>query len=147
MAAAANSIVQMFSPRSWSQSSYHLLPTGQPSQSFGRYSARASPTRKVTLLLAVAATLLLLLSALRHLVPTVQHDEDLIAFATIAKDVDIDGQFDYSELEALCDSTTWREGLVFRHADNNRGGAGNIRNAFLTGVRFAIEAGGENKIQ
>jgi hypothetical protein len=64
-------------------------------------------------------------------------------FVRIAQDVDIDGAFDYRALAALCENTTWREGLVFRLADRTGGGMGNVKNAFLNSLRFAIEAGGE----
>jgi hypothetical protein len=65
------------------------------------------------------------------------------AFTRIAQDVDIGDAFEYKPLEALCVNTTWREGLVFRLADTTGGGMGNVKNAFLNSLRFAIEAGDE----
>jgi hypothetical protein len=64
-------------------------------------------------------------------------------FVGIAQDVDIGGALDLRPLGALCANRTWREGLVFRLADTTGGGMGNVKNAFLNSLRFAIEAGGE----
>lgn len=65
-------------------------------------------------------------------------------FVRTAQDIDVGGTFDYRPLAALCANTTWRDGLVFRLADSTGGGMGNVKNAFLNSVRFAIEAGGES---
>jgi hypothetical protein len=65
------------------------------------------------------------------------------AFVRMAEDVDVAGSFDYTALARLCQNTTWREGLVVRLADSTGGGMGNVKNAFLNSLRFAIEAGGE----
>lgn len=65
-------------------------------------------------------------------------------FTSIAENADIDYHLDSRPLELLCSQTKWREGLIFAHRDSTGGGGGNVRNAFLNGVRFAIEAGGRH---
>ncbi|PBP21263.1 alternative oxidase [Diplocarpon rosae] len=53
---------------------------------------------------------------------------------------EIEGPFDDAPLRQLCSSKEWTPGLTFR-CDDAFGGVGNIRNMFLTCIRYAIEAG------
>jgi hypothetical protein len=55
----------------------------------------------------------------------------------------IDGPYNGTALHALCDSTKWQPGLAFK-CGQMRGGIGNIRNMFLSCLRYVIEAGGNS---
>lgn len=56
-------------------------------------------------------------------------------------DNEIDGDFDPKAMREVCARTKWNEQLIFV-CGAPQGGLGNIRNVFLTCVRYAIEAGG-----
>ncbi|CZR50258.1 uncharacterized protein PAC_00130 [Phialocephala subalpina] len=55
-------------------------------------------------------------------------------------DSEIDGRYDNKTLIALCESTTWTPGLIFR-CEVPQGGVANIRNIILNCVRYTILAG------
>lgn len=54
---------------------------------------------------------------------------------------EIDGQVDGSSIADLCRRTTWTPGL-FLSCESPAGGVGNVKNAHLNCIRFAIEMGG-----
>lgn len=62
-------------------------------------------------------------------------------FVQAILDNEIDGDFDPKAFRKLCASKKWNEQLIFV-CGAPQGGLGNIRNVFLTCVRYAIEAGG-----
>lgn len=53
---------------------------------------------------------------------------------------DIEGPFDGTALNKVCNNVQWREGVYF-DCSNNSGGIGNMRNFILTCIRYAIEGG------
>jgi hypothetical protein len=132
-------------------SKYHTLSTNES----GTTSQPAWRSRERKLWLAVGfagfLVIIMMASGLSYNIPTgivTQYPETheqvcRETFVRTAEDTDIDGPFDYKALAALCKSTTWREGLVFRLRDSTGGGMGNVKNAFLNSLRFSIEAGGE----
>jgi hypothetical protein len=69
--------------------------------------------------------------------------QDKSTFIKLAQDTDIDGDFDLNALRELCQTTTWRDGLVFALKSDKDGGLCNVRNAFINFVKYALEAGGE----
>lgn len=62
-------------------------------------------------------------------------------FVQAILDNEIDGNFDPKAFRKVCSSKKWNEQLIFV-CGAPQGGLGNIRNVFLTCVRYAIEAGG-----
>lgn len=58
-----------------------------------------------------------------------------------AMDHPIDRVVSQGPIADLCESTTWKEGLVFNCTQVN-GGFGNIRSNILNCLRYAIDAGG-----
>jgi hypothetical protein len=132
-------------------SKYHTLSTNESGTTL--QPAWRSRERKLWLAVGFAGFLVIIMmaSGLSYNIPTgivTQYPETHEqvcgeTFVRIAEDTDIDGPFDYKALAALCKSTTWREGLVFRLRDSTGGGMGNVKNAFLNSLRFSIEAGGE----
>lgn len=62
-------------------------------------------------------------------------------FVESVLDSEIDGPFDNKTLIALCESTTWTPGLIFR-CEAPQGGVANVRNIVLNCVRYTILAGG-----
>ncbi|KFX90202.1 hypothetical protein V490_06593 [Pseudogymnoascus sp. VKM F-3557] len=61
-------------------------------------------------------------------------------FVQAILDNEIDGNFDPKAFRKVCSSKKWNEQLIFV-CGAPQGGLGNIRNVFLTCVRYAIEAG------
>ncbi|KAJ2904140.1 uncharacterized protein MKZ38_008761 [Zalerion maritima] len=55
---------------------------------------------------------------------------------------EVGGPFDGTPIQELCASKTWTQGLIVS-CDPAQGGIGHVRNAHLTCVRLAIEAGAE----
>ncbi|PVH70865.1 hypothetical protein DL98DRAFT_369132, partial [Cadophora sp. DSE1049] len=62
-----------------------------------------------------------------------------------AADWNIDGPYNRTALYDLCETTKWTPGLAFK-CGQMRGGIGNIRNMFLSCLRYTIEAGGTSLI-
>jgi hypothetical protein len=62
-------------------------------------------------------------------------------FIQAVLDNEIDGDFDPTAMREVCASKKWNDQLIFV-CGAPQGGLGNIRNVFLTCVRYAIEAGG-----
>lgn len=58
-------------------------------------------------------------------------------------DNEIDGDFDPKAMRKVCARKKWNDRLIFV-CGAPQGGLGNIRNVFLTCVRYAIEAGGRS---
>lgn len=54
---------------------------------------------------------------------------------------EIDGPFDPVPIQEVCANKTWNDNLTIV-CGAPQGGIGNVRNVFLTCVRYAIEAGG-----
>ena len=54
---------------------------------------------------------------------------------------EIDGPFNNTAIVSLCNSKKWTTGLIFK-CEAPQGGIGNVRNALLNCIRYAIEAGG-----
>jgi hypothetical protein len=54
---------------------------------------------------------------------------------------EIDGYFDGSSIADLCKRNQWTPGL-FLSCESPAGGVGNVKNAHLNCIRFAIEMGG-----
>jgi len=54
---------------------------------------------------------------------------------------EIEGPFNNSAIVSLCNSKKWIPGLIFK-CEAPQGGIGNVRNALLNCIRYAIEAGG-----
>ncbi|KFY74790.1 hypothetical protein V499_05213 [Pseudogymnoascus sp. VKM F-103] len=61
-------------------------------------------------------------------------------FIRAVLDNEIDGDFDPKAMRRVCASKKWNDDLIFV-CGAPQGGLGNIRNVFLTCVRYAIEAG------
>ncbi|OBT52918.1 hypothetical protein VE04_06954 [Pseudogymnoascus sp. 24MN13] len=61
-------------------------------------------------------------------------------FIQAVLDNEIDGDFDPKAMRRVCASKKWNDDLIFV-CGAPQGGLGNIRNVFLTCVRYAIEAG------
>ncbi|ETS87684.1 hypothetical protein PFICI_01512 [Pestalotiopsis fici W106-1] len=55
---------------------------------------------------------------------------------------EVGAPFDGEAIAALCANRTWTKGLIF-HCDAVPGGIGEVRNAHLNCIRFAMEAGAE----
>lgn len=55
---------------------------------------------------------------------------------------DIGGSIEGESISALCANRTWTKGLLFE-CEPPPGGIGEVRNAHLNCVRFAMEAGGK----
>ncbi|KAI0176573.1 hypothetical protein BJ166DRAFT_230 [Pestalotiopsis sp. NC0098] len=55
---------------------------------------------------------------------------------------EVGGPFDGIAITTLCAKKTWTKGLIF-HCDPVPGGIGEVRNAHLNCIRFAMEAGAE----
>lgn len=64
-------------------------------------------------------------------------------FIQAVLDNEIDGDFDPKAMRRVCASKKWNDDLIFV-CGAPQGGLGNIRNVFLTCVRYAIEAGGRS---
>jgi hypothetical protein len=58
---------------------------------------------------------------------------------------EIDGPFDGQPIAKLCAKRQWTAGL-FLSCDPPAGGFGQVRNAHLNCIRFAIEMGGESHL-
>lgn len=56
---------------------------------------------------------------------------------------EVDGRFDGAAIQGLCASKKWTKGLLMG-CDAAPGGIGEVRNAHLHCIRFAIEAGGKS---
>lgn len=63
-------------------------------------------------------------------------------FITDFLDHDVGGQLDGSSISELCASKTWTPGLMLS-CDPQSGGFGQVKDAHLNCIRFAIEAGGK----
>ncbi len=63
-------------------------------------------------------------------------------FIEKALNTSIDGEYDGRALSDLCRKKEWKEGLIFS-CEGLEGGLGNVRNIFLSCVRYAIESGGK----
>ncbi|CAL3973213.1 unnamed protein product [Diplocarpon coronariae] len=76
--------------------------------------------------------------------PEDEEPEDVAAakakFIQDAANWEIEGPFDDAPLRELCSTKEWTPGLTFR-CDAAFGGVGNVRNMFLTCIRYTIEAG------
>ncbi len=60
---------------------------------------------------------------------------------------EIDGDFDGHAIAELCASKKWTPGLILSCQPAPGGGVGQIKNAHLSCIRFAMEMGGEDTIQ
>ncbi|KFY82812.1 hypothetical protein V500_10317 [Pseudogymnoascus sp. VKM F-4518 (FW-2643)] len=67
--------------------------------------------------------------------------DDKATFIQAFLDYEIDGAFDPVPIRELCANKTWNDNLTIV-CGAPQGGIGNVRNVFLTCVRYAIEAGG-----
>lgn len=56
-------------------------------------------------------------------------------------DYEIDGEFNGSGISELCGSKQWTKDLILS-CESPPGGVGNVKNAHLNCIRFAIEMGG-----
>ena len=68
--------------------------------------------------------------------------DDKETFIQAVLDHEIDGPFDPIPIQQVCASKKWNDDLTFI-CGAPQGGIGNIRNVFLTCLRYAIEAGGQ----
>lgn len=60
-------------------------------------------------------------------------------------DHEIDGEFDGSGIAELCNKKQWTKDLILS-CDSPAGGVGNVKNAHLNCIRFAMEMGGTHQI-
>ncbi|OAF62102.1 hypothetical protein VC83_01673 [Pseudogymnoascus destructans] len=67
--------------------------------------------------------------------------DDKASFIQAFLEHEIDGRFDPAPIQKVCASKTWNDNLTIV-CGAPQGGIGNIRNVFLTCLRYAIEAGG-----
>ncbi len=67
--------------------------------------------------------------------------DDKETFIQAFLDHEIDGPFDPAPIQEVCASKKWNDNLTIM-CGAPQGGIGNVRNVFLTCVRYAIEAGG-----
>lgn len=148
---SADSLLQRISDSWRCNTRYHILSNDQddatkPSSSINRkiYLYCAALIIIVLIIISVPISHLdvLTYSSTSHESGNSTYGISKAQFVGTAKEVDIAGSFDATDLSGLCNRTNWTEGLVFKHNPGVGGGAGNVRNAFLTGLRFAIEAGG-----
>lgn len=67
--------------------------------------------------------------------------DDKATFIQAFLDHEIDGPFDPEPIQKVCASKKWNDNLTIV-CGAPQGGIGNVRNVFLTCLRYAIEAGG-----
>ena len=67
--------------------------------------------------------------------------DDKATFIQAFLDHEIDGPFDPAPIQKVCASKKWNDNLTIV-CGAPQGGIGNVRNVFLTCLRYAIEAGG-----
>lgn len=67
--------------------------------------------------------------------------DDKATFVRAFLEHEIDGAFDPAPIREVCASKTWNDKLTIV-CGAPQGGIGNVRNVFLTCLRYAIEAGG-----
>ncbi|KFY30576.1 hypothetical protein V494_08106, partial [Pseudogymnoascus sp. VKM F-4513 (FW-928)] len=67
--------------------------------------------------------------------------DDKASFIQAFLDHEIDGPFDPAPIQKVCANKKWNDNLTIV-CGAPQGGIGNVRNVFLTCVRYAIEAGG-----
>lgn len=65
---------------------------------------------------------------------------DVDSFKSVWLEKDLGEGFDGSRIEALCNSTTWRDDIVLQMV-NSRGGLANVRATILDFLYFALHAG------
>lgn len=58
---------------------------------------------------------------------------------------EVGGPIEGGPISALCANRTWTKGLIFQ-CEPPPGGIGEVRNAHLNCIRFAMEAGGKSSI-
>jgi hypothetical protein len=112
----------------------------------------AALSPRLTSLVRIGVLLVLSIAAVRYLTGgKTDYKEHLRRFRDEKKlfvadylEHEIDGAFDGSALRKLCTSKKWTKGLILS-CDPAYGGVGEVKNAHLHCIRFAIEMGGQSR--